>query len=127
SVPSAYLIPGDLWRVIEMLRAHGLTAERMEESAEVDVQRFRIDRTQIAERPFEQHRQRSVEGEYERLEMHIPAGWYRFAMDQPLARLAFILLEPRSDDGFLNWNVFDPDIESATHYPVLRVPLDLTD
>ena len=28
-------------------------------------------------------------------------------MDQPLARLAFTLLEPRSDDGVLNWNVLD--------------------
>jgi len=28
-------------------------------------------------------------------------------MDQPLARLAFDLLEPRSDEGLFNWNVLE--------------------
>jgi len=28
-------------------------------------------------------------------------------MNQPLARLAFYLLEPRSDDGLFEWNFFD--------------------
>ena len=30
-------------------------------------------------------------------------------MDQPLARLAFILFDPRSDDGLMAWNILDPD------------------
>jgi hypothetical protein len=41
-------------------------------------------------------------------------------MDQPLARLAFLLLEPRSDDGLTNWNVLDGKLEGADVYPVLR-------
>jgi len=28
-------------------------------------------------------------------------------MNQPLARVAFYLLEPRSDDGLFNWNVLE--------------------
>ena len=34
--------------------------------------------------------------------------------------LSFLLLEPRSDDGLVNWNVFDPEIEKAPYYPVVR-------
>jgi hypothetical protein len=45
-------------------------------------------------------------------------------MDQPLARLAFLLLEPRSDDGFANWNVLDPALEAAEEYPILRTNAD---
>jgi len=41
-------------------------------------------------------------------------------MTQPLARLAFLLLEPRSDDGLLDWNVLDSALKDATVYPVLR-------
>jgi hypothetical protein len=41
------------------------------------------------------------------------------AMDQPLARLIFTLLEPRSDDGFVNWNVLDPEIAKGS-FPILR-------
>ena len=32
---------------------------------------------------------------------------------QPLGRLIVVLLEPRSDDGFLAWNLFDPAIASG--------------
>jgi len=41
-------------------------------------------------------------------------------MDQPLARLAFLLLEPRSDDGLLDWNVLDDVVKDAKYYPILR-------
>jgi hypothetical protein len=40
-------------------------------------------------------------------------------MNQPRARLAFYLLEPRSNDGLLTWNVFDDAVKRGT-YPVLR-------
>ena len=40
-------------------------------------------------------------------------------MTQPLARLAFYLLEPRSNDGVVTWNVVDEAIK-ASRYPVLR-------
>jgi hypothetical protein len=33
------------------------------------------------------------------------------------------LLEPQSDDGFVTWNVFDPDLSAGRGviYPVLRL------
>ena len=43
------------------------------------------------------------------------------SMKQPLARLAFILLEPRSDDGLVDWNFMDKAIEGRKEYPVYRV------
>ena len=44
-------------------------------------------------------------------------------VDQPLARLAFILFDPRSDDGFMFWNILDPVLgmtPAPAYYPVLR-------
>jgi hypothetical protein len=43
-------------------------------------------------------------------------------MDQPLARLAFYLLEPASDDGLVAWNVLDEQLQDASvkQYPILR-------
>ena len=43
--------------------------------------------------------------------------------EQPLGRLVFQLLEPRSSDGLLNWNVLDSRLEGATEYPILRAVL----
>ena len=44
-------------------------------------------------------------------------------MDQPLARLAFALLDARSDDGLMAWNILDPVLGATPppeFYPVLR-------
>ena len=41
------------------------------------------------------------------------------SVDQPLGRLAFTLLEPRSDDGFVAWGIVDEQIE-AGEMPILR-------
>ena len=42
-------------------------------------------------------------------------------MDQPLARLAFYLIEPRSDDGLVTWNYLDHALTAdAKAYPILR-------
>ena len=43
-------------------------------------------------------------------------------MTQPLARLAFYLLEPRSDDGLVDWNVLDEAIGDARVFPIVQVP-----
>lgn len=42
----------------------------------------------------------------------------RVPMTQKLARLAFYLLEPRSNDGLATWNVVDEAIKES-RYPVL--------
>jgi hypothetical protein len=41
-------------------------------------------------------------------------------MRQPLARLAFYLIEPRSDDGLVDWNILDEALGSAKVFPIVR-------
>jgi hypothetical protein len=50
----------------------------------------------------------------------VPKGAWEVPMTQPLARLAFYLLEPASDDGLVNWNVLDDQLKDAKVYPILR-------
>ena len=42
--------------------------------------------------------------------------------DQPLGRLIFTLLEPRSDDGFANWALLAEPSTAGSVYPIARVP-----
>jgi hypothetical protein len=62
-------------------------------------------------------------GKWEATEQTVPAGSIIVPMDQPLARLAFLLFDPRSHDGFAAWNILDP-VMGATpapeYYPILR-------
>jgi hypothetical protein len=50
-----------------------------------------------------------------------PATAVVVEMGQPLARLLFTLLEPRSDDGLVTWNYFDRWIEASGTIPVVRL------
>jgi hypothetical protein len=118
-VPSAYYVPADEKLAIERLRAHGITLERVTGAATLPLEEFQIASTDTTAKPFEGHQERTVTGKYAAVERAVPAGAYRVAMTQPLARLAFYLLEPRSNDSLLTWNVFDEAVKRSV-YPVLR-------
>lgn len=120
--PSAYIVPGDLDVVRVKLDQHGIRYDRAERDERRTVERFVIDSTQTAEREYQGHRERVVFGRYERADVVVPAGAILVPMDQPLARLAFQLLEPRAADGLVDWSVLDRTLEGAPVYPILRVP-----
>lgn len=119
--PRAYFVPADLTTVIERLEAHGIRTSQLEHSLTLQVERFRVDSTWVAERAFQNHRERTVTGAYEPAQQELPAGTVVVRVDQPLGRLAFFLLEPRSDDGFLDWDFFDDALRREPRsYPILR-------
>lgn len=123
TVPAAYLLPPGLDSVVARLRAHGVRMEAAPAGVRT-VQAFRIRSTAVAERPFQGRHERTTDGAWEAAEREVPAGTLAVPMDQPLARLAFTLLEPRSDDGFAAWNLLAAEMDGALWYPVLRLPAD---
>jgi len=118
--PAAYLIPGGLEGVLRKLDDHGIRWERLEEPRDFRVERFATDSTRVAEREYQGHHRRTLFGAYEQAEVTLPAGTAVVPLDQPLGRLAALLLEPRSDDGLLHWNFLDEGIEDSEFYPILR-------
>ena len=86
----------------------------------VPIEEFRIEATELA-REFQGHKERSITGTWTTAERELPAGTLRIDLKQPLARLAFYLLEPRSDDGLLDWNLLDDALgPDAKVYPIVR-------
>jgi hypothetical protein len=118
-VPTAYFVPAELKSAIERLAAHGATLERLAQPLTVPVEEFQIATSETTAQAFENHRERTVTGKYAPIDREIPAGWFRVPMTQRLARLAFYLIEPRSNDGLLTWNVLDEAIKDGK-YPILR-------
>jgi len=119
-VPSAYYIPPSLASVVERLRDHGIRLEQIDRQTTLRLEEFRIETTQVAAQTFEGHRQRTVTGEYQPVERTITPGFFRVPMNQPLSRLAFYLIEPRSNDGLLDWNFLDDALKDTKTYPILR-------
>jgi hypothetical protein len=120
-VPAAYLVPAGLTAVLDKLASHGVRSHTLGAERVLEVEQFRIATSTQTAQPFQGHRERTLTGAYETSRRRFDAGTVVVPMDQPLARLAFYLLEPRSDDGLLNWNVLDAAIEGAEVYPVARV------
>lgn len=118
--PAAYLVPASLEKVIDLLRAHGARLTPVAADTAIDVETFTISGSETAARPFQGHKERTVQGSYAASKATVPAGTFVVPMNQPLARLIFTLLEPRSDDGVANWNVLDEVIEKEKTYPIRR-------
>jgi len=119
-VPSAYFIPPTLTEAIDRLSAHGIAMTRLSSATKVPIEEFRIEATETAAVPFQNHHERTIRGAWVAAERELPPGTLRIDLSQPLARLAFYLIEPRSDDGLVDWNLVDGAITDAKVYPIVR-------
>jgi hypothetical protein len=122
TVPARYYVPPELAPVVDRLLAHGIVSEPLEAEADLDVEVFAIDSTAVAERPFQGHNEREIFGAWSAARRTLPAGTLVLDVSQPLGRLAFYLLEPRSDDGLANWGLLDTWLEDG-EYPIMRGPV----
>lgn len=115
--------------VIDRLEAHGVQYTVTKRELEFTGERYRIATNTIAEREYQgNHRERTLTGQWEPVKQTLPVGSVLIRMDQPLARLVFLLMDPRSNDGFMSWNILDPVLglnPGPQFYPVLRTMEDV--
>ena len=117
--PDVYFVPREQSAVVNRLRDHGIGLRVLDADSTLTVERFRIDSVHVAEREYQGRFEHDVVGAYEEAEVTLPAGTNIIDVGQPLGRLAFTLLEPRSDDGFLNWGLVDLG-DKPEYYPIVR-------
>jgi hypothetical protein len=122
TVAAEYYVPAQATGALDLLRAHGVRMRRID-APTAGLDRFVITSNTARQGrggiDFGTHELRTIEGYWEPGSATAPAGSWVVPMDQPLARLAFILLAPTSDDGVLTWNVVD-DLLAGGTYPILR-------
>ena len=119
-VPYAFLIDASAINAIANLRTHGIVVEKLSRDAQLDVEQFEIRGAKMSEREFQGHHEVTMTGKWKKRSENIKAATFLVRMNQPLARLAFYLVEPRSDDGLFDWNFFDDSLE-AEIAPVRRI------
>lgn len=123
-VPDAYYVPQELTAILDLIALHGVRTTRLPAEQTLVLERFVVDSSRVAEREFQGHRERELFGAWRPDTVSMAAGTIVVPLEQPLARLVFTLLEPRSDDGVANWNLVDDALESRGEYPILRRPAD---
>jgi hypothetical protein len=123
-VPARYYVPARLAGVIDLLTFHGIPVRRLTGERTEQVQRFVVDSVAVQERAFQGRQERELFGRWEEARVTLPAGTAVVELSgEPLARLAFHLLEPRADDGVAHWNLAELIAEGEqSYYPVFRRP-----
>jgi len=124
-VPTEYYVPESATASLELLRAHGIQLRRLTAPVR-GVEQFGI--TSNTQRPANNgidtgaHALRTLDGTWAAApDVTVPAGSWAAPMNQPLARLAFYLLAPTSDDGLVTWNVLDDKLGADVKtYPITR-------
>lgn len=120
-LPKPHVDSGRLAAALERLRQHGVEVQEVSTPAEVAVERFVIDEVARAPRAFQGHQEARLKGRFESAKLSVHAGAWFVPASQPLARLAFYLLEAESDDGFVTWNIINDGLSAGETYPVYRV------
>ena len=124
-LPHAYWVAASAADAIaEQLEIHDIRYERMAATSMGTFQAFRLDSLQVAGEPFQMIREETLSGSWVPQDGVAAEGSLWIPMDQPLARLAFYLLEPQSDDGLANWGFFAGRLQAGSLYPVMRMDHD---
>jgi len=119
-VPAAYFVPPEQRVIVERLRAHGIRTSALSAERTLEVQEFMVDSLITSSREYEGHQEQTVFGGYRSVTRTLPSGTVVVSMEQALARVAFGLLEPRSDDGFVAWGFLNETLKAGEPYPVVR-------
>jgi hypothetical protein len=120
TAPATYVLLETTPQILANLEAHGVRSTRLGAERQLQGETFRVDSTSQAAREFQGHRERTVHGAWQAATVNAGPQALVISMDQPLARLLFTLLEPRSDDGLVNWNFFDRWLDGGQTLPLLR-------
>lgn len=128
SIPlaGAYIILPFHDTIITNLKNHGIIVEKIRKAVNLTVEQFILEEIKPADRLYQGHVVLSIKGHYEEKEVTVPGDSYFVSMQQPLARLIPVLLEPQSEDGLLSWGFFNREIISQwtgkpASYPVYRL------
>lgn len=126
TLPKGYLIPAAFPNLVENLKKHGVVVTQLTKSVTKEVEVFEVSKFEKSSRKFEGHFMARVQGKFVTKKQKFNKGDYIVELAQPLGNLAFYVLEPESDDGYVTWNFFDAYLEAQgvntkpVVYPVLK-------
>ena len=113
--PLYYIVPVQWRSVIELLEAHGLELERINEPSTLDIESYRFVEVQWPGGPFEGRLMPSFKTEVIQERRAFPSGSVIVPLAQKLARVAINLLEPAAPDSLVRWGFFNATFEQKEY------------
>jgi len=106
---AGYIVPVQhMDRVLPWLRRHGVRYIALRRPGPVsDMETFRATKATPSPKPVENRQRMTLEGEWKPEQRAIPSGSIFVPINQPAARMAMSLLEPRAPDSLAAWGEFN--------------------
>ena len=114
-LPEAYIVPPEWSVIIERLAAHGVAFHELTEPVDLEIRSWKFSEAQWRERPYEGHHPVSFQVTPLRETRTFPAGSVVVDLNQPLARVAAHLLEPKGPDSMVSWGYLDSVFEQVEY------------
>lgn len=117
--PKTYFIPQAWSDITERLQRHGIKVEQLGRSMSLEVDAYHLPDAQLdaANTPFEgRARYKPGTPAVHRREIILRQGDWRVVTDQPLGKLAMLLLEPQSPDSLFQWGYFGEILQRTEYF-----------
>ena len=113
--------------LLPILGVHGITVDRLDAPATVTAQAFTVDTVMERGRAETPRMMKDVGGNWNGAATRTLArGTYVIRAGQPYGLAAFYLLEPESEDGFMQWSFYDGIVTPHADFPVIRITKPVT-
>jgi len=113
--PLYYLVPPQWKEVIEVLKAHGLSLQRLKEATTVEIESYRFGNVQWPDGPFEGRFMPKFSAELFKETRTFPRFSVVVPVANELAKLAMNLLEPEAPDSLVAWGFFNAIFEQKEY------------
>jgi hypothetical protein len=119
-IPVGYILAPDQEAAAQRLAQHGLRVVRLFSATDANVERY-IMRTPRADAPEQGVPGERVVVDTQTVTLSMPAGSFFIPLNQPLARLAAVALEPDAPGSFVATKLIRSNPASGTELPVYRL------
>lgn len=113
--PLYYVVPAEWHEVIEVLKAHGLELQTVEQPLSVEVESYRFADVRWAGGPFEGRQMPTFNAQRVTETRTFQAGSVIVPLAQTGARIAINLLEPEAPDSLVRWGFFNATFEQKEY------------
>ena len=124
-LPAAYGFTGQT-KLLSLLLRHGIIVHRLERGVTAPAEFFQVSDLTVATSAFQGVKMTRLEGTFTPGEVSLQTGDYFVPMNQPLANLAFSILEPESVDGAVAWDFIEPALSAGNPYPIAKLTKPVT-
>jgi len=115
-LPYAYIIPQEWSSLVDILKLHGIEVNKISESQKVIVEKYKFKNVEFAKWPYEGRISPKYDYDIINDTLLTTVGDYIIFTNQRSLGMITYLLEPKSNDSFVNWGFMNVIFERKEYF-----------